>query len=69
MSRNAPVAFTYDGCYLLVTESQGGTQMRISRLWNAKRVARAVCVVLAAVTLSGCVVVPARPWHPYARYY
>jgi hypothetical protein len=43
--------------------------MRISRVWKANRLARAICVVLAAVTLSGCVVVPARPWHPYARYY
>ncbi len=29
---------------------------------------RSVIMVLAAITLSGCIVVPARPYHPYYYY-
>ncbi len=30
---------------------------------------RAACLVLALATLSGCVVVPVRPYHPGYYYY
>ncbi|HEX3346983.1 MAG TPA: hypothetical protein VHS58_02645 [Acetobacteraceae bacterium] len=30
---------------------------------------RAICLVIAAVSLAGCVIVPARPYHPWPRYY
>jgi hypothetical protein len=36
------------------------------RAW-ARPALRLACVVLAAVSLGGCVIVPARPWHP--RYF
>jgi hypothetical protein len=30
---------------------------------------RLACLVLAAVSLTGCVIVPVRPYHPYRYYY
>jgi hypothetical protein len=38
-----------------------------SRRGWARPIGRMICVVLAAVSLAGCVVAPIHPWHP--RYY
>ena len=55
--------------YLRIEDGQEDS-MTNGRRKRVARVARAVCVLLAAVSLAGCVVVPVRPYHPYyPRYY
>ena len=41
--------------------------MTALRRWSV--ICRAACLLIATVTLAGCVIVPP-PWHPYGpRYY
>ena len=42
-------------------------QIAPSGRWSV--LSRIACLAIAAAVLAGCVVVPARPYHPYPRVY